>query len=108
MEGDLAGVRLAEGAEHVHAPGTGHCRHLPDQAAFANARWPHHADHRAVAVDCTVQQPLDGGHLPPSTDKVRLSTPDSLMPFANAQQPMRPHRLVGTLDLNQLSLAQGR
>ena len=49
---------------------------------------PHHADHSAVAVDCTVQQALNGGHLPPPTDQIRLSTPDGAMLFAHAQQPM--------------------
>ena len=61
-----------------------------------------------MAVDGTVQQALDGGHLPPPTDQIRLSTPDSAMPFAHAQQPMGGHRFVGTLDLNQLRLAESR
>ena len=61
-----------------------------------------------MAIDGAVQQALDGGHLPPPTDQIRLSTPDGAMPVAHAQQPAGGHRLVGTLDLNQLSLAQGR
>ena len=85
---------------------TRHRRHLAHQTALADARWPHHADHRAVAIDRTVQQALDGRHLPPPTNKIRLGTPDAAMPFADAQQAMGAHRLVGTLDLNQLSLAQ--
>ena len=69
---------------------------------------PDHADHSAVAIDRAVQQALDGGHLPPPTDQSRLSTPDGAMPVADAQQAVGAHRLVGTLDLNQLGLAQGR
>ena len=85
-----------------------HRRHLAHQTALADARWPHHTDHRAVAVDCTVQQALNGGHLPPPTDQIRLSTLDSAMPFPHAQQPMGRDRLIGTLDLNQLRLAESR
>ena len=87
MEGDLAGVRLAEGGEHLDARDGCHRRDLAHQTALADARWPHHADHSAVAVDCAVQQALDGGHLPPPTDQIRLGTPDSAMLFAHAQQP---------------------
>ena len=108
VEGDLAGVRLAEGGEHLHTTAVRHRRHLAHQTALADARWPHHADHRAVAIDRAVQQALNGGHLPPPTDQIRLSTPDSAMPFTHAQQPTGGHRLVGTLDLNQLGLAEGR
>ena len=88
MEGDLAGVRLAEGGEHLHARVTGHRRHLTHQTALADARWPHHADHRAVALDRTVQQTLDGGHLPPPTHQIRFGTPDGAMPFLHAHQAM--------------------
>ena len=68
---------------------------------------PDHADHRAVAVDCALQQALNGGHLPLPTDQIRLSTPDSAMPFLHAQQPLGRDGLIGTLDLNQLSLSRG-
>jgi len=44
------------------------------------ARRPHHADHRTVAVECAVQQALDGGHLPPPSHQIRLSTPDRASP----------------------------
>ena len=108
MEGDLAGVRLAEGGEHLHATATRHRRHLAHQTALADAGWPHHTDHSAVAVDCAVQQALDGGHLPPPTDQIRLNTPDSAMPFLHAQQPLGRDRLIGALDLNQLRLAERR
>ena len=67
---------------------TRHRRNLAHQTALADAGWPHHADHRAVAVDRTLQQALDGGHLPPPTDQIRLSTPDGAMLFAHAQQAM--------------------
>ena len=62
--------------------GGGHRRDLAHQTALADARWAHHADHRAVAVDGAVQQALDGGHLPAPTDQSRLSTPDSAMPVS--------------------------
>ena len=68
---------------------------------------PDHADHRAVAVDCPVQQALDGGHLPPPTDQIRLDTLDEAMPFRHAQQPLCRDGLIGTLDLNQLRLTEG-
>ncbi len=42
------------------------------------------------------------------TDQSGLHTPDAAMPFAHAQQAMGGDRRVGTLDPNQLSLAQGR
>jgi hypothetical protein len=61
-----------------------------------------------MPVDGTVQQGVDGGHLPPPTDQIRLSMPGSTMPFSHAQQPTGRHRLVGTFDLNQLGFAQGR
>ena len=51
VEGDLAGVRLAEGGEHLHPAPTRHRRHLAHQTALADARRPHHTDHRAVALD---------------------------------------------------------
>jgi hypothetical protein len=61
-----------------------------------------------VTIDCTVQWALDRVHLPSPTDQIRLHTPDGAMPVADAQQAMRGHRFIGTLDLNQLSVAQGR
>jgi len=45
--------------------------------------------------------------IPSPTDQSRLSTPDAML-FADAQQTVDAHRLLGTLDLNQLDLAQGR
>ena len=61
-----------------------------------------------MAIDCAVQQALDGRHLPPPTDQSRLNTPRGALPLADAHQPVGAHRLIGTLDPNQLSLAQGR
>jgi hypothetical protein len=52
------------------AKATRHRRHLAHQTALTDARRPHHADHRAVAVDRAVQQALDGGYLPPATDEI--------------------------------------
>ncbi len=108
MEGDLAGVRLAEGGEHLDTTGGRHRRHLAHQTALADARWPHHTDDSAVAVDCTVQQAFNGGHLPPPTDQIRLDTLDEAMPFLHAQQPLGRDGLIGTLDLNQLRLTESR
>ena len=31
-----------------------------------------HADHRAVAIECTLQQAGNCGHFPPPTDQIRL------------------------------------
>src|SRR6516162_9437193 len=98
MEGDLAGVRFAEAGEHLHTPGRCHSRDFTHQTALANARWPHHADHRAVPVDGALQQPLDGRHLPPPTDQIRLSTVDAATLFTYAQQSTGGHRRVSTLD----------
>ena len=86
MEGDLAGVRLAEGGEHLDTTGSLPWPKARAPDGFFRCQAPHHADHSAVALDCTVQQALDGGHLPPPTDQIRLSTPDGAMLFAHAQQ----------------------
>ena len=91
-----AGVRLAEGGEHLDTPGGCHRGDLAHQTALADARRPDHADHRAVAVDCTVQQALDGGHLPLPTDQIRLSTPDERdavrpCPTADGRPPAHRH-----------------
>ena len=67
-----------------------------------------HADHSALPSDCTLQQPLNGGHLPPPTDQVRLSTPDSPVLFLHAQQSTGGHRPVGTLDAHPLRLTESR
>jgi hypothetical protein len=106
MEGDLARVRLAEAGEHFDTATACHRRNLAHETALADARWADHADHSAVAVDCTIQQPLHGRHLPPPTDQIQLGTPDRAMLFIHAQQPIARHRLVGTLDPNQLRLSE--
>ena len=108
MERDLAGVRLAEGGEHLHTTATRHRRHLAHQTALADARWSHHTHDRAVALDCTVQHALNGGHLPPPTNQIRLGTLDQAMPFLHAQQPLGRDRLIGTLDPNHLRLTESR
>jgi len=61
-----------------------------------------------VSLDWTVQQAPHGGHLPLPTNQIRLSTPDSAMPFLHAQQGSAGHRFIGTLDLNQLRLTENR
>ena len=108
MEGDLAGVRLAEGGEHLHT--TADAPSPTPRAPDGSSRCPvaHHTDDRAVALDRTVQQALNGGHLPPPTHQIRLDTLDQAMPFLHAQQPLGRDRLIGTLDLNQLRLAESR
>ena len=55
-----------------------------------------------MAIDSALQQALSGGHLPLSTNKIRLSTPDGAMLFPNTQQPTGGHRLVGTLNAEHL------
>jgi hypothetical protein len=103
-EGNLAGVRFAEGHEHFHTTQSGRSRNLADQTAFPDTGLTDHADHRAVALDCTVQQAFNGGHLPPPTHQIRLSTPDAAMPVADAQQAACQDWFIGTLDLNQFRL----
>ena len=62
------------------------------QTALADARRSHHADHSAVAIDCAVQQAVDGGHLPPPTDQSRLGDAR----HARAIVPMPSSRRAGT------------
>ena len=72
-------------------------------AAFSNSMIP-----STVAVNRPVQEALDDGHLPPSTHQSRLSTPDGVMPFVDAQQAVRAHRLVSTLDADHLRFTESR
>src|ERR1700739_4168668 len=72
MEGNLAGVRFAEGGEHVDVMGICHRRNFTHETAFAYARRADHADHRALAIERTLQQACNGGHFPPPTDQIRL------------------------------------
>jgi hypothetical protein len=72
MEGDLAGVRFAEGGEHVDITGICHRRNFTRKTAFADARRADHADHRAVAIECTLKQACNGGHFRLPTDQIRL------------------------------------
>ena len=56
---------------------------------------PDHADHSAVALDCTVQQALNGGHLPPPTDQIRLDAldeRDAVRPCPTAAGPRPAYR----------------
>ena len=91
MEGDLAGVRLAECGEHVDMTGACHRRNFTHQTAFAYARRADHADHSALPGDCTLQQGFDGGHLPPPTDQIGFSAADGVMLIAHAQQAAGGH-----------------
>jgi hypothetical protein len=108
MEWDLAGVRLAESGEHLHTALSSHRCNLSGQSALTNARWPRDADHTAMAVECTVQQALDGGHLPPSTHQARLGPPHAAVLLAYTKETSGGHRFVGTLDLSQFRLTQSR
>jgi hypothetical protein len=102
MERDLAGVGFAECGKHLDTPGGG-CRHdFSDQTAFADPRGSYHGDHRAVTVDNTFQQTLDGGHLPTSTYQSRLSTRDGTIPVGQAQQLPGGHGFISALDVDQL------
>src|SRR6476661_5576210 len=74
MEWDLTGVRLAEGGEYLNIAVTSHRRNFVHETALADARRSGHADHSAVAIDRTVQQPLNGRHLPPPTHQIRHDT----------------------------------
>ena len=106
MEGDLAGVRLAECGEHVDMTGACHRRNFTHQTAFAYARRADHADHSALPGDCTLQQGFDGGHLPPPTDQIGFSAADGVMLIAHAQQAAGGHWFFGALDPNRLRLAE--
>jgi hypothetical protein len=108
MEGDLTGVRLAEGGEHLHTASTRHGRHLAHQTALTDTGRTHHPDHSAVALNCTVQQAVNGGHLPPPTHQSRLGTLDSVMPFFHTQQPMGAHWFLKTLDAHHLRFTESR
>ena len=65
-------MRLAEGAEHVNIMGICHCRNFAHETAFAYASRAGDANHRAAAIDCTLQQPCNDGHFPLPTDQIRL------------------------------------
>jgi hypothetical protein len=106
VEGDLAGVGFAECGEHLDITGSCHRRDFTHQAALTDARWPHHTDHRAVAVDCAVQQALNGGHFPVPSNQIRLCPPGSAVPVAHAQQPKSGDWFVGPLDQNVLRLIE--
>ena len=108
MEGHLGGVGLAVGREHLDTPVGGQGRDLAHQAALADTRGPDHGDDRTVALDGTLQQALDGPHLPVPTHQSRLGTLARVVPVWQAHQPPGGHRLVGALDVDQLRVAQGR
>ena len=54
--------------------------------------------------DGTVQQVLNGGHLPLPPNKIRLSTPDSAMLLTHAQQAMGHDWFLGTLNAHHLRI----
>ena len=94
--------------EHLDTAGGRHRGDLAHQTALADARWSHHADHRAMAIDRAVQQA--------STAAISQRRPtrfDSARPTSRSRRAMPSsrrarHRFVGTLDANQLGLAQSR
>ncbi len=61
-----------------------------------------------MPVDGTLQQTLDGRHLPAPTNQMRLSTPDSATPLRHAQQPLGAGRLIGAFDAHTLDFTQSR
>jgi hypothetical protein len=75
------------------------------QTAFAYAR---RADYADLPGDCTLQQPLNGGHLPPPTDHLRLSTTDRAVLVAHAQQLTGGHRFLGTFNTDHLRFTESR
>ncbi len=108
MEGDLPRVRLAKGSEHPHITPTRNRCDLTRQTALADAGWPDHTDHSTVAIDCAVQQTLDGGQLPPSTDKIRRRPLDSALAFTYAHQAMGGNWFLGTLNTDHLRFTESR
>jgi hypothetical protein len=60
-----------------------------------------------VAVDGTVQQTLDGVHLPPPTDQIRLGAPERPI-LAHAQQAAGGHGFIDTFDPDRFRLTQNR
>ena len=82
LEGDVAGVRLAEGPEHLD-PATGRQRRgLPGHPALADARRSHHIHDTTAATDRAVHHGVEGRHLPAPTDQARLGAPDQAIPRA--------------------------
>ena len=74
VERHLGGVRFAERGEYIHAAAIRHRRNLTCEAALPDTGRSYHADYRAMAVNCPVQQALNGGHLPSPSDQTGLGT----------------------------------
>ena len=108
MEWDLAGVRFAEGGEHLHTrlaaiAATSRTRRLLPMPGGpttpTTAPWPSTArSNRPSTADISHRRPT-------RFDSTRSK---QAMPFLHAQQPLSRDRLIGTLDLNQLTLAESR
>ena len=94
MEGNVTGMRLAEGPKHLD-PATGRQRRgLPGHPALADARRSHHIHHTTAATDRAVHHGVEGRHLPAPTDQARLGAPDQAIaagrsPPAGARAPVR-------------------
>ena len=101
-------MRFAGGGEDLQAAMSRQCRQLVDQAALTDAGRADGRDHLAVPLRGTLQQALDGGHLPVPTNKVRLGTSPDVTPFVYAEQPPGGHRLVGAFDVDMLNFAETR
>ena len=108
MEGNLAGVGLAERPKHLDTAASGHRRGLPRHPALADTRGSHHTHDAPVAIDRAVQNGFYGGHLPAPTNQARQHAPDKTMPRLNHQQATRRHPSIDTLDVHRLVFTQHR
>ena len=91
MKGNLVGVRLTEGFENLHAAANCQRGDFTNKAALTDTRWSYQPDHRAVAVDCSFQQSINGRHLPSPTDQCRL-----VATYGTVLLPMRNRRRAET------------
>ncbi len=106
VEGNVTGVGLAEGPQHLD-PATGRQRRgLPGRPGLADARRSDHIHHTTAATDRAVHKGVECRHLPAPTDQARLGAPDQAIPRADRHQPARAHRFVGALDAYPLRFSQ--
>ena len=106
MEGNVAGVGLAEGPKHLD-PATGRQRRgLARRPALADARRSHHIHDTTAATDRAVDHGVERRHLPVPTDQARLGAPDQAMPRLDRDQSARGHRFVGSFDAHPLRFGQ--
>src|SRR5277367_4987296 len=108
MKGHLAGVRLAVGREYLDITSSRHCGEFAYETTLTYSRRSEKTYDRAVALNCAPEQFLDGEHFPPPADQFRLNTSDRTMLCVHAQQSLGRDRFVGTVDPDQLGLAENR